>query len=109
MAVFIALVALIGIIGPYLALQASLSDGNRAMNAVQDTPQKYITHGFRLTRGLRIFRRIRVPDLSPAYITNMSDTMLLIPLTASAGRWTLRQKDYHLWNSGWAKMAEMND
>jgi hypothetical protein len=57
-AAFIAIVALVGIIGPYLALQASLSDSNRAMNAVQDTPEKYISCGFRVSKRLRIFRRI---------------------------------------------------
>ncbi|KAI5861177.1 hypothetical protein GGS23DRAFT_157038 [Durotheca rogersii] len=102
----IAIFALIGVVGPYLALQASLSDHNRAMNAVQDEPEKYVSRGFRLAKRLRIFRRIRVPDLSPGYITNEIDTSLLISL-ASAGLWTLHRRDYVPWNTGWAKLAEL--
>ncbi|KAJ9156323.1 hypothetical protein NKR23_g984 [Pleurostoma richardsiae] len=66
----VAIVALVGIVGPYLALQASLSDRNRATNAVKDTPEKYVSRGFRLSKRLRVFRCIRVPDLAPGYITN---------------------------------------
>jgi hypothetical protein len=47
-AAFIAIIALVGIIGPYLALQASVSDSNRVMNAVQAIPEKYISRGFRV-------------------------------------------------------------
>ena len=107
-AVLVTLVALIGIVGPYLALRASVSDSNRAMNAVKDDPGKYVGHGYKLTRGLRVWRRIRVPKLSPSYITNHPDTELLVPIGASTGVWTLKQvPDYHQWNSGWAKLAEL--
>ncbi|KAH6885231.1 hypothetical protein B0T10DRAFT_550538 [Thelonectria olida] len=106
-AAFIAIVALVGVVGPFLALQASLSDSNRAMNAVQDLPEKYVTRGFRLTRGLRVLRRIRVPDLAPGYITNEPDTTPLVPLRAALGHWLLRPRDYLPWNTGWAKLAEV--
>jgi len=78
MAVLLGLVALLGVVGPYLALRASLSDSNRAMNAVKDDAGKYVVHGFKFTRGLRIGRRIRVPNLSPSYITSNPDTTSLI-------------------------------
>jgi hypothetical protein len=48
------------------------------------------------------------PNLSPSYITNHPDTELLVPIGASTGLWTLKQvPDYHQWNSGWAKLAEL--
>ncbi|KPM35580.1 hypothetical protein AK830_g10988 [Neonectria ditissima] len=103
----IAIIALVGVVAPFLALQASLSDNNRAMNAVQDLPQKYVTRGYRLTKGLRVLRRIRVPDLSPGYIANEPDTTRLVPLRAALGRWTLRPRNYLPWNTGWAKLAEV--
>lgn len=104
----LAIIALVGIVGPLLALQAAASDKNRAMNAVQDQQQKYVSRGFRLTRGLRVFRRIRVPNLSPGYITNEPDTAPLVPsLRAALGRWVLKPRDYLPWNSGWAKFAEL--
>ncbi|KAF4960855.1 hypothetical protein FGADI_688 [Fusarium gaditjirri] len=104
----VAIVALVGVVGPYLALQASMSDKNRAMNAVQDQQQKYVSRGFRLTRGLRIFRGIRVPNLAPGYITNEPDTAPLIPpLSAALGRWRFKTRDYLPWNTGWAKLSEL--
>ncbi|KAF4421747.1 hypothetical protein FACUT_10899 [Fusarium acutatum] len=104
----VAIIALVGVVGPYLALQASMSDKNRAMNAVQDQQQKYISRGWRLTRGLRVFRGIRVPNLAPGYITNEPDTAPLIPpLSAALGRWGFKTRDYLPWNTGWAKMSEL--
>ncbi|EWZ02760.1 hypothetical protein FOYG_01983 [Fusarium oxysporum NRRL 32931] len=104
----VAIIALVGVVGPYLALQASMSDKNRAMNAVQDQQQKYVSRGFRLTRGLRVFRRIRVPNLAPGYITNEPDTAPLIPpLSAALGRWEFKTSDYLPWNTGWAKISEL--
>lgn len=104
----LAIIALVGIVGPLLALQASASDKNRAMNAVQDQQQKYVSKGFRLTKGLRVCRRIRVPNLSPGYIANEPDTAPLVPsLRAALGRWALKPRDYLPWNSGWAKFAEL--
>lgn len=104
----LAIIALVGVVGPLLALRASASDKNRAMNAVRDQQQKYVSRGFRLTRGLRIFRTVRVPNLSPGYITNEPDTAPLVPsLRAALGRWVLKPRDYMPWNSGWAKFSEL--
>lgn len=103
----VAIIALVGVVGPFFALQASLSDSNRAMNAVQDIPQKYVTSGFPLTKGLRVLRRIRVPDLSPGYIANLPELSPLITARAARGHWVLQPREYLLWNTGWAKMAEL--
>ncbi|SPO00320.1 uncharacterized protein DNG_03165 [Cephalotrichum gorgonifer] len=103
----VAMIALVGIVAPYLALQASLSDRNRAMNAVQDFSGKYVTRGYRLTHGLRVLRRIRVPNLAPSYITNEPEKTPLVPPAAVRGLWTLRGRDYQPFNTGWAKLAEL--
>lgn len=107
LATVIAIVALVGVVGPYVALQASLSDRNRAMNAVQDFSEKYVTRGYRLTRGMRVFRRIRVPNLSPSYITNEAEKKPLVPPAATQGLWMLRGRNYQPFNTGWAKLAEL--
>ncbi|KAK3358140.1 hypothetical protein B0T25DRAFT_580072 [Lasiosphaeria hispida] len=62
------------------------------MDAIKDEPGKYASHGFKLTHGLRVGRRVQVPNLSPSYITNHPDTMLLLPPSASTGHWTLQQR-----------------
>ncbi|KAF4996987.1 hypothetical protein FDECE_12226 [Fusarium decemcellulare] len=102
-----AIIALVGVVGPLLAIQASMSDRNRAMNAVAQ-PQKYISRGIRLTKGLRVFRRIRVPDLAPGYITNEPDkSPLAATLHLALGRWALRPAEYTPWGPGWAKFSEL--
>ncbi|CEI69193.1 hypothetical protein FVEN_g4052 [Fusarium venenatum] len=104
----VAIIALVGVVGPLLTLQASMSDKNRAMNAVQDQQQKYVSRGYPVTKGLRLFRKIRVPNLAPGYITNEPDTAPLIPpLSAALGRWGFESRDYLPWNNGWAKMSEL--
>ena len=108
-AVAFAILALIGIIGPYLALQAALSDTNRAMNAIQDRDQKYISRGWHLWNGLYIFRKIKVPDLAPAYKSNELEVEPLVKEArrAAQGRWVLRPTEFARWNTGWAKLAEL--
>jgi hypothetical protein len=103
----VAVVALVGVVGPYLALQASFSDRNRAMNAVQDDCGKYVTRGYRVTRGMRAFRRIRVPNLAPSYIANEPEATTLVPPAATRGVWTIRSTNYQSFNTGWAKLAQL--
>jgi len=62
-----------------------MSDRNRAMNAVQDIPQKYITWGIQIRHGLRVFRKIRILNLAPSYITNEDDAAPLIHSRAAGG------------------------
>ncbi|KAG9252360.1 uncharacterized protein F5Z01DRAFT_224444 [Emericellopsis atlantica] len=104
----VAIIALVGVVGPYLALRASLSDSNRALNAVKDDSGKYVTRGYRFTRGMRVFRRIRVPDLAPSYISNETTTIPLVAPAATRGPWTIRgRKSYQQFNTSWAKLAEL--
>lgn len=108
-AVAFAVLALIGIIGPYLALQAALSDTNRALNAIQDRDQKYVSRGWHLLNGLHVFRKIKVPNLAPAYRTNELEIEPLVKEArrAALGKWVLRPTEFVRWNTGWAKLAEL--
>ncbi|KAI0140035.1 hypothetical protein F4776DRAFT_677275 [Hypoxylon sp. NC0597] len=85
-AAFFAVFALVGVIAPWLALQAAFSDKNRALNSIRDVPQKYVTRGLRVSRRFYLMRRIHVPDLSPIYVSN---------------------DPYSDWNTGWAKLCEL--
>ncbi|CAI6087580.1 unnamed protein product [Clonostachys chloroleuca] len=103
----LAIVALLGVVAPLLAIQSSMSDKNRALNAVQDQPQKYISQGYHLWTGYRAFRRIRVPNLSPDYITNHANTLSLLPAHIILGHCILNPCDFLPWNTGWAKLSEL--
>ncbi|KAI1081398.1 hypothetical protein F5B20DRAFT_588467 [Whalleya microplaca] len=95
-AAFFALVAVVGIVAPWLALQAAFSDRNRALNAIRDVPQKYVTRGLRVSR-----------HLSPTYISNDPSLPMLICPPAASNTWTLSSTNYYNWNTGWAKLCEL--
>jgi hypothetical protein len=63
-AVFLASVALLGIIGPVILLREIRSKYNRALNAVDDRQHRYISRGVRISKRSRIFRQINAPALS---------------------------------------------
>jgi hypothetical protein len=63
-AVFLALVALLGIIGPVILLRETRSKYNQALNAVDDRQHRYISKGVWIRKGARIFRQINAPALS---------------------------------------------
>jgi hypothetical protein len=69
-AAILAIIALVGIVGPWLAIRAAHSDKNRALNAVRDKKHTYVTKGVRVAAHTTLFRRVRVPDLAPMYGTN---------------------------------------
>ncbi|OTA76161.1 hypothetical protein M434DRAFT_402551 [Hypoxylon sp. CO27-5] len=106
-AAFFAIVALVGVIAPWLALQAAFSDRNRALNAIRDVPQKYVTRGLRVSRRYYLMRRIHVPDLSPIYVSNDPSLPVLISPPVASNIWTLSSTRYGDWNTGWAKLCEL--
>ncbi|KAE9369839.1 hypothetical protein N431DRAFT_485654 [Stipitochalara longipes BDJ] len=106
-AVGITLIALIGIIGPWLALQAALSERNRALNLAQDIKERYITKGYGFSQKLRLFRRVRVPDLAPGYNGIPSNVEPLAIIPRASHLWTFEKRDYDKWNTGWAKVCEL--
>ncbi|KAJ4391507.1 hypothetical protein N0V93_005125 [Gnomoniopsis smithogilvyi] len=108
-AVLLALIALLGIVAPYVALKSALSDYNRAMNSVRDVPGTYIGSGIPIRRGYRAFRRIRVPNLAPGYIANVHETppLLSYNIAAANTRLIFRKTNYSNWNTGWAKLSQL--
>ncbi|OTA57694.1 hypothetical protein K449DRAFT_437156 [Hypoxylon sp. EC38] len=106
-AAFFAIVALVGVIAPWLALQAAFSDRNRAPNAIRDVPQKYVTRGLRVSRRYYLMRHIHVPDLSPIYVSNDPSLPVLISPPVASNIWTLSSTRYGDWNTGWAKLCEL--
>ncbi|PGH13353.1 hypothetical protein AJ80_06347 [Polytolypa hystricis UAMH7299] len=105
-AAFLAIVALVGIIGPWLASRAAMSDSNRAVNAVRDTWHKYVTKGWPVLSRLRLWRRVRVPDLAPAYVNKH---MALFGRRHYLPGTRFQPTSYAEWNTGWAKLCELID
>ena len=60
-AAIFAVVALIGIVGPFLVLQQTRSDRFQALASVDGSD--YVSSGFTLRRGYSFFRKGRVPVL----------------------------------------------
>ncbi|KAK7221889.1 hypothetical protein V2G26_009892 [Clonostachys chloroleuca] len=69
----LAIVALLGVVAPLLAIQSSMSDKNRPLNAVQDLPQKYISQGYHLWTGYRAFRNPSVYILGLTILSGQED------------------------------------
>ena len=121
-AAFFAIVALTGIIGPWLAIRAASSDKNRAFNAIYDKDKVYVKfRGIPIGSRLRVFRRIRVPDLAPNYKSNESETLSLLPsadqsskvdtryITSTDERIIFRPQSYSRFNKGWSKLCTTLD
>ncbi|KAF7532066.1 hypothetical protein G7054_g8316 [Neopestalotiopsis clavispora] len=119
-AAFLAIVALVGIVGPRLAIRAASSDRHRALNAVVDTDRLYVSPGISITSRTRIFRRIRVPNLAPHYWSNDKSVPVILPrvdrtvdndsiavntLNAETEPVDLSNPFYAHVNKGWAKFC----
>jgi hypothetical protein len=61
-AVFLALVALVGIAGPLLVWRATLTDRHQALNATKDSGE-FISKGIRVGSNIQLFRQINAPLL----------------------------------------------
>ncbi|KAL4905222.1 hypothetical protein BDW74DRAFT_178225 [Aspergillus multicolor] len=64
MAVFLAIVALAGIIPAYILYRASQTEQYEALSQIDDKNHDYISKGYTLLPGNRFFRKIRVPNLT---------------------------------------------
>ena len=66
MAVGLAALALVGVAGPLLIWRASKTARNQALAALDKGPASssgFVTKGFHVGRDIRLFRRVRAPDL----------------------------------------------
>lgn len=108
LAVVVACVALLGVIAPWLAIKAAQSEKNRALNLVYDRQNHYITRGRRVpgTR-LRLFRRIRLPNLAPALDAGSPEIVPLIGPAVLAQAWILQGPQFNNWNNGWTKLCAL--
>ncbi|KAJ5795160.1 hypothetical protein N7457_001759 [Penicillium paradoxum] len=107
LAVFLALVALVGILGPWLAIRAAFSDKNRALNAVYDMHGDYVTRGIVISGNLRLFRQTKIPDLAPKFNTNTPEIPKLISEDNAGRLLEFRQPHYNSWNTGWSKLCAL--
>jgi hypothetical protein len=87
----IALIALLGVVGPLLIWRASLTERNKAINILTDEGAEtggFVTAGVAITPKISLLRRSKVPDLrSPPLIQTPSlllDTRILGVSTQSA-------------------------
>jgi hypothetical protein len=64
MAVFMAIVALAGILPAYIIYKTSRTQRTRALSIVDDANGKYVSRGLRLPAAGRLFRTVQVPDLT---------------------------------------------
>lgn len=62
-AVFLALVALFGILGPWLLWRNLRSERTLAINAIHDPEHQFLSAGVHLWGHARIFRQLRAPNL----------------------------------------------
>lgn len=107
LAVALALVALVGILGPWLAIRAAFSNENRALNAVHDKHHVYISDGIQVRRDLRLFRRAKIPDLAPQFHGNTAEIPQLVSQDAAVELLKFKQPQYRHWNTGWAKLCAL--
>lgn len=66
-AVLLTIITLTAIVGPRLLLRQAYNARNRALNAVRDCEQDYVTKGVGFSRSVRFFRKTKVPSLAPNF------------------------------------------
>lgn len=109
-AVLLALVALVGIISLWLVLRAGLSERNRALTAVQDRRQDYVTKGIGFGREIRLRRKTKVPDLKPSFDIPSDESPLGISGTSVASLpWVTGGWNGTTCRTGWAKFCRLLD
>lgn len=105
----VAIIALVGIVGPWLALRASFSERNRALNTVFDKDQKYITSGIQLGGGVRLFRRVKAPKLDLSYDTDDPTLEPIISREKAREIVAFQMSTYKVVNTGWQKLCLLID
>jgi hypothetical protein len=97
-AVFLALVALIAVVGPVLVWLAARSERSKALDIAGGAIQPFISKGFRfIGTNVRIFRRVRAPIL-----TKEPDANFIAPLSWDAARYSETKS-----GATWAQLAQL--
>lgn len=105
-AVLFALVALAGIVTPWLLLRAAQSERSRALNAAFDINEEYISRGIGLGRNFRLFHRVTVPNLAP--VSDWSDLVTFTIIKARES-WALDLVRQTKCRTGWARVCKLLD
>ncbi|KAK1841302.1 hypothetical protein CCHR01_16071 [Colletotrichum chrysophilum] len=66
----LAIIALIGIIGPFYALKTAYGTKTRVLNGVWDENRTFLTKGWAIGNSPALFRRSQVPNLARNYQNN---------------------------------------
>ena len=97
-AVFLALLALIAVVGPVLVWLASRSERSKALDIAGGAVQPFISKGFRFFgTNVRIFRRVRAPIL-----TKEPDATLIAPV-----RWDPVRYNESKARATWVQLAQL--
>lgn len=103
-AVLLAILALLGIVGPLLVLRAFYSERNQALNSVRDLNGDFITRGIGFGHSFRVFHRVKVPKLVPTVDWNNLDAFR-IPSTERS--WSLSPIESTSCRTGWARFCRL--
>jgi hypothetical protein len=95
---WLALVALIGIVGPLLLWRQARSERSQALNAIDSQNTGNVTKGLPFGRGIRVFRTINVAQLKFPPTPD-------IPFQVSVGAVTPSLSS----SSGWVNLASLID
>lgn len=101
----LAAIALIGIVSSWIFLRELHSERTTALNYLYDHDDPpFITRGWRFGRRTRLFRSIRVPDLTP-YDAWAAGTPFAIPKTGEP--WVLKEPHEPSCKTGWARLCRL--
>lgn len=101
----LAAIALIGIVSSWIVLRELHSERTTALNYLHDHDDPpFISRGWRFGRRTRLFRSIRVPDLTP-YDAWAAGTPFAIPKTGEP--WVLKEPHEPSCKTGWARLCRL--
>jgi hypothetical protein len=95
-AVGFAVVALVGIVGPILVWRKTTSERYKAITAVRDVDNVFISRGFPISPNVRLFRTVKVPKLDESIIAKTAREV-----------WRLNHIENIGIHCGWAKLCQL--
>jgi len=103
-AVFLAVIALVGIVAPLLVLKAFYSERNQALNSVRDLNGDFISRGIGFGRSFRVFHRVNVPCLIPIIDWKSLDSF---KIPSPEKSWKLGTVEGTSCRTGWARFCKL--
>ncbi|KAK7423033.1 hypothetical protein QQX98_001323 [Neonectria punicea] len=103
----LAAIALVGIVTSWIVLRELHSEKTNALNYLHDRDNPpFIARGWPFGRRARIFRRVRVPDLTP-YDAWAAGSRFVVPKAGEP--WVLRTPEAPSCRTGWARLCRLLD